>query len=88
MDSVPFVNASLNTLVTNLNQSTGLSRFQHLFKHTEKARLLLCKGVYCSEYMDGPEKIELRSLPPIYISVELKKCGKLSVFKIWVNITI
>ena len=61
------MNASLVMLVTNLNQSGGLSRFQHLIKHTEnsKAPLLLRKGVYCYEYMDGPEKFELKSLPPI-----------------------
>ena len=67
MDSVQFMNASLDTLVTNLNQSGGLSRFQHLMKHTEKSKapLLLRKGVYCYEYMDGPKKFELKSLPPI-----------------------
>ena len=61
------MNASLDTLVTNLNQSRGLSRFQHLMKHTEKSKapLLLRKGVYCYEYMDGPEKFGLKSLPPI-----------------------
>ena len=61
------MNASLDTLVTNLKQSRGLSRFQHLIKHTEnsKAPLLLRKGVYCYKYTDGPEKFELKSLPPI-----------------------
>ena len=61
------MNASLDTLVTNLNQRGGLSRFQHLIKHTEnsKAPLLLRKGVYCYKYMDGPEKFEMKSLPPI-----------------------
>ena len=36
-------------------------------KHTKKSKapLLLRKGVYCYEYMDGPEKFELNSLPPI-----------------------
>ena len=53
-------------LVTKgLNQSKGLSRFQHLIKHTDTAPLLLRKGVYCYEYMDGPEKFELKSFPPI-----------------------
>ena len=67
MDSIQFMNASLDTLVTNLSKSGGLSRFQHLIKHTEnnKASLLLRKGVYCYEYMDGPDKFNCDCLPPI-----------------------
>ena len=35
MDSVQLMNASLDTLITNLNQSRDLLRIQQLIKHTE-----------------------------------------------------
>ena len=57
MDSVQFMNASLDTLITNLNQSRGLLRVQHLIKHTEVTKvsvitqesvLLMAQGVWGS----------------------------------------
>ena len=43
MDSVQLMNASLDTLITNLNQSRDLLRIQQLIKHTEvdKASVIL-----------------------------------------------
>ena len=65
LDSLQFLNASLDTLVQNLNRDGA-----HLFKHTaahfpNNLNLVTRKGVYPYEYMDSPSKFTETSLPPL-----------------------
>jgi hypothetical protein len=54
IDSLQFMNASLERLVSNLSKS-GVDMFPTLQKHTEadKLPLLLRKGVHPYDYMDS-----------------------------------
>ena len=71
MDSLQFLNASLDALVSNLKrdlEKDGVNRFAHTRRHfpdegsfTRVTR----KGVYPYEYMDGEERFEEQSLPSI-----------------------
>ena len=64
IDSLQFMNASLERLVSNLSKS-GVDMFPTLQKHTEadKLPLLLRKGVYPYDYMDSFEKFDEETLP-------------------------
>src|SRR6218665_4028159 len=64
--SLQFLNCSLDTLVKNLEKG-GEEKFEHMARlHPikEQFKLLLRKGVYPYEYMDGPERMDEPSLPP------------------------
>jgi hypothetical protein len=63
IDSLQFMNASLERLVSNLSKS-GVDMFPTLQKHTEsdKLPLLLRKGVYPYDYMDSFEKFDEETL--------------------------
>ena len=65
IDSLQFMNASLEKLVENLTKE-GSSKFRHLqsqFPQPLKNNLLLRKGVYPYDFVDGPDKLEHTSLP-------------------------
>ena len=67
LDSLQFLNASLDALVANLKKD-GLEYFNHTSRHfsdLESFSRVTSKGVYPYEYMDGPEKFLETSLPPI-----------------------
>ncbi|XP_061191773.1 uncharacterized protein LOC133200019 [Saccostrea echinata] len=66
IDSLQFLNASLDTLVTNLAKEGG-SRFQNLSRHfpSEVERdLLLRKGVYPYDFMSSWDRFYDQELPP------------------------
>ena len=65
IDSLQFMNASLERLVSNLSKG-GEDMFPTLQKHTEadKLPLLLRKGVYPYDYMASFEKFDEETLPP------------------------
>ena len=63
IDSLQFMNASLERLVDNLTKD----EFKFLQKFIDGQRqqeLLLRKGVYPYDYVDGPPKLEETQLPP------------------------
>ena len=65
VDSLQFLNCSLDTLVKNLTKD-GNSKFAHmrrLFPNDEQFQLLLRKGVYPYEYMDCVERMKETCLP-------------------------
>ena len=71
IDSMNFLNTSLEKLVETLHDSKGDSAFiqtQKEFHHTtdvqELMKLLLQKGVYPYEYMDSTKRFDETSLPP------------------------
>ena len=66
IDSLQFMNASLEKLVSNLAKE-GDGKFHVLKKYTpvEKVPLLLRKGVYPYEYVDSFQKFQQTNLPPI-----------------------
>ena len=66
IDSLQFMNASLEKLVTNLSKA-GPENFSNLHKHVDndKVSLLLRKGVYPYDYIDCSEKFNERYLPPV-----------------------
>ena len=66
IDSLQFMNASLEKLMTNLSKA-GPENFSNLCKHidNDKVSLLLRKGVYPYDYMDCNEKFDERYLPPV-----------------------
>ena len=66
IDSLQFMNASLEKLVSNLAKK-GDGKFRILKKYTpvEKVLLLLRKGVYPYEYVDSFQKFHETNLPPI-----------------------
>lgn len=66
IDSLQFLNVSLERLVSNLAKE-GDVRFRVLKKYTaaEKAPLLLRKGVHPYEYISGFQKFQEADLPPI-----------------------
>ena len=64
IDSLQFLNASLEKLVSNL-AADGMSKFKHLkteFKSHHE--LLIRKGVYPYDYVDSPQKLCETVLPP------------------------
>ena len=62
IDSLKFMNTSLNKLVNNLPETA----FQNVGKYYTKDKLDLIKrkGVYPYEYMDSVERFEEKKLPP------------------------
>ena len=67
IDSLQFLNASLDTLVANLAKE-GESRFQNVSSHFSNANernLLLRKGVYPYDYMSFWERFDEQELPPM-----------------------
>ena len=66
IDSLQFMTASLEKLVSNLSK-TGPESFSILRKHidSDKVSLLLRKGVYPYDYMDCREKFNETHLPPV-----------------------
>ena len=65
IDSLQFLNASLEKLTMNLAQD-GPDTFIHLSKHfPNDIDLLLRKGIYPYDYMDNEEKFNENSLPPM-----------------------
>ena len=71
IDSLQFLNASLDTLVKNLAQGQGqelIDKFPSLsghFKDVNQFQLLLRKGIYPYEYMDNPDRFHDDKLPDI-----------------------
>ena len=67
LDSLSFMSASLDSLVTNLGAEGDDSLFVHTrseFPSEEKFKLVTRKGIYPYEYMDGFERFAEKSLPP------------------------
>ena len=67
IDSLQFMNASLEKLVSNL-ANEGKDKFKVLCKEIvdeQQQDLLLRKGVYPYDYVDSPKKLEELQLPPI-----------------------
>ena len=66
IDSLQFLNASLEKLVSNLAKDVD-GKFRVLKKYTpvEKVPLLLRKGVYPYEYVDSFQKFQQTNLTPI-----------------------
>ena len=63
MDSLEFMKASLERLVDSLTKDE--LKFLHKFINgPEEQELLLRKGVYPYDYVDGPAKLEKTQLPP------------------------
>ena len=65
IDSLQFLNTSLDTLDTNLSKD-GVSKFKNIVKHVsdkDQPELLLRKGVYCYDYVTSSDKFEEKSLP-------------------------
>ena len=65
IDSLAFMNCSLENLVKNLKAS-GMENFQNLrkeFPHVESQELLTRKGVYPYDYMDGTDRFTETQLP-------------------------
>jgi len=66
IDSLKFMDASLETLVENL-KDMGVSKFRQLTSHftkEEETKLLLRKGVYPYDYMDDEARFDETELPP------------------------
>ena len=68
IDSLNFMNASLDTLVQNLEKKNdGGENFTHLNQHfTKEEELILLKrkGVFPYTYLEGPHVFEEKHLPP------------------------
>ena len=66
IDSLQFLNASLEKLTSNLAQN-GPDKFIHLSKHfPNDIDLLLRKGIYPYDYMDNEEKFNDLFLLPTH----------------------
>jgi len=71
LDSLQFLNASLDALVSNLKRDLdedGVNRFAHTRRHYPDEgsfSRVIRKGVYPYEYMDGDDKFQEKSLPSI-----------------------
>ena len=66
VDSLQFMNCSLEKLVANLSQ-VGVDKFKTLKRHysdPDKLSLLLRKGVYPYDYIDNEDRFDETSLPP------------------------
>lgn len=68
LDSLSFLNASLDELTNDLVQSSSTFSIMEqlkLYKTVEEKKLLLRKGVYCYEYVTSIERLEeTKKLPP------------------------
>ncbi|MCG7877069.1 MAG: DNA polymerase [Candidatus Thiodiazotropha endolucinida] len=66
IDSLQFLNSSLESLVENLacDNENSFQSFQEEFSH-EQSRLLLRKGIFPYEYIDDIKRFEETELPPI-----------------------
>ncbi|GBN40293.1 hypothetical protein AVEN_44589-1 [Araneus ventricosus] len=65
LDSYQFLDASLDTLINNLIVSNhSFKIFNSFFKHEKNRYLLKRKGVFPYSYMDSPEKLDIKGLPP------------------------
>jgi hypothetical protein len=65
IDSVQFLKASLDTLVTNLSNScTDHDLFIHTRRHTCGSDLLFSKGIFPYEWFTELDKLSATSLPP------------------------
>ena len=65
IDSLQFLNASLEKLVSNLaKQGVGNFRILNRYIDDEKVPLLLRKGIYPYEYFDSFSKFSETCLPP------------------------
>ncbi|CAB4017999.1 Gastrula zinc finger [Paramuricea clavata] len=65
IDSLQFMNASLERLAFNLSKSDAdMFPILQRYVESEKVPLLLRKGVYPYDYMDSVEKFDKETLPP------------------------
>ena len=63
IDSLQFLNSSLQKLVENLSKEGG-EKFQHLTREFPQNReILLKKGIYPYDYVDSPNKLDETCLP-------------------------
>ena len=65
VDSLQFMNCSLEKLVANLSQ-VGVDQFKTLKRHysdPDKLSLLLRKGIYPYDYIDNEDRFDETSLP-------------------------
>ena len=63
IDSLQFLNASLEKLVSSL-AADGMSKFKHLKKDFKSHdELLIRKGAYINDYVDSPQKLTTVLLP-------------------------
>ena len=64
IDSIKFMNSSLDSLVNNLARGGGeFFGFENYSNHQRK--LLIRKGIYPYEYMDSWDRFEETTLPPV-----------------------
>ena len=63
LDSLQFLNCSLDTLVKNLDKKS-LKNMRRLYPDDEQFDLLRRKGIFCYEYLDGADKMSETCLPP------------------------
>lgn len=65
IDSLQFLNASLETLVDNLNAGGTLKfiNLKHVFSDEHNVMLLLRKGIYPYDFMDDELNVDLSDLP-------------------------
>src|SRR5206468_10648218 len=74
LDSLQFLNASLDALVSNLKrdlEKEGVNRFTHTRRHYPDEgsfSRVTCKGVYPYEYMDGSDKFDESLFRPSKVS--------------------
>ena len=61
LDSLQFLNCSLDNLVKNLKEDQFINMKKHY--KGEQLKLLMKKGVYPYEYMDSFEKFKEKNLP-------------------------
>ena len=64
IDSLRFLNTSLDKLVKNMDELPLLER-TYSYLTPEQRQLLLQKGTFCYEYLNSIEKLEETSLPSI-----------------------
>ena len=75
LDSLQFLNCSLDTLVKNLYKD-GEDKFIHmrrLYQNDEQFKLLMKKGVFPYQHLDSEERMSERCLPP-----QEKFCSRLT----------
>lgn len=65
MDSLSFLNDSLDRLVDNLKASDHpFNLMRQWLPDEDKLKLMMRKGAYCYEYMDSMEVLQQTKLPP------------------------
>src|SRR5207244_689338 len=67
IDSLQFMQCSLEKLVNNVKADQGVNGFpilKQIFRNGDDQQLLLRKGVFPYEYLTGPEKFMENTLPP------------------------